>query len=111
MNSVRTDKELQRLRQSCRLALERYLDLASHESGKLTTFTPESISNLDRVNLLLLSQKEKAAHQSYHRAKAALLSYLEGTAIANAIKDAACRKMDGDEHPSNHSVFMVRSSG
>ncbi len=78
------DKELQRLRQSCRLALERYLDLASHENGRLTTFTPESISSLDRVNLLLLSQKEKAAHQNYHRAKAALLTYLEGAANAQS---------------------------
>jgi len=83
------DKELQRLRQSGRLALERYLDLASHESGKLTTFTPESISSLDRVNLLLLSQKEKSAHQHYHRTKAALLAYLDGAPMANAARSGA----------------------
>lgn len=79
MNTRPADKELHRLRQACRLALERYLDLASHGTGRLVNFTPESISGLDRLNVLLLSQKEKAARETYDRAKAALLSYLEST--------------------------------
>lgn len=79
MNLQHADKELHRLRQSCRLALERYLDLANYGTGRLLTFTPESISGLDRMNVLLLSQKEKAARETYERAKAALMSYLECT--------------------------------
>jgi len=81
MSSARTtDKELLRLRQSFRIALEKYLDIASHESGRLTCLTPESISEIDRANLILLSQKGKAAHHTYHRARTALISYLERTA-------------------------------
>lgn len=82
MSSARTtDKELLRLRQSFRIALERYMDVASYESGRLTTLTPESISEIDRANLLLLSQKGKVAQQTYCKARAALISYLEQTAV------------------------------
>ncbi len=75
-----TDKELLRLRQSFRIALEKYLDIASHESGRLTSLTPEAISEIDRANLMLLSQKGKAAHLTYSRARTALIAYLERAA-------------------------------
>jgi hypothetical protein len=81
-----TDKELQRLRQACRLALERYVDLASDENGRLVRLRPESISELDRLNIMRLSRKESAAREAYSKAKAALVAYLEDTVVASQAK-------------------------
>ena len=101
MSSLRTtDKELQRLRQSCRLALERYLDLASRESGRLTSLTPKSISQIDRANLLLLSQKEEAAHRTYRAAKAALRGYLGALLTPDADDCVGDRASQGRKSPS-----------
>src|SRR5579862_8149833 len=69
-------KTLQRLRQSCRITLERYVDLASHSSGHLARLTPGSIDQFGRANLALLQQKEAKAHEAYLKAKAALLQYV-----------------------------------
>jgi hypothetical protein len=71
-------KILQRLRQSCRVTLERYMDVASQSSGHLTTLTPESFDPLRRANLALLKQKEDRAHEVYSKARAALLNYILG---------------------------------
>jgi hypothetical protein len=69
-------RELQRLRQSCRVTFERYVDVASHASGQLLRLTPGSFMDLNRANLALLRQKEDRAHESYLKARAALLSYV-----------------------------------
>jgi len=71
-------KTLQRLRQSCRLTLERYVDLASHASGHLARLTPGTINELGRANLALLQQREDKAHETYLKARAALLKYVTG---------------------------------
>jgi hypothetical protein len=67
---------LQRLRQACRVALERYVDIASNSSGHLARLTPGSIDKLGRVNLDLLVRKEEKAHDAYLNARATLLDYL-----------------------------------
>jgi hypothetical protein len=69
-------KTLQRLRQACRTALERYVDVASHSSGQLARLTPGSVDKLGRINLALLRQKESKAHQAYMDARAALLEFV-----------------------------------
>lgn len=71
-------KVLQRLRQSCRITLERYVDVAGHCSGYLASLTPDSPNDLKRANLALLQQKEDQAHESYLRARTALLKYVLG---------------------------------
>ncbi len=75
-------KTLQRLRQSCRVTLERYMDVAGQSSGHLATLTPEFFEPLRRANLALLKQKEDKAHEVYSKARAALLSYILGEAEA-----------------------------
>jgi hypothetical protein len=69
-------KVLQRLRQSCRTALERYVDVASHCSGQLARLTPGSVDRLGRMNLMLLQKKESKAHQAYLDARTALLEFV-----------------------------------
>jgi hypothetical protein len=71
-------KVLQRLRQSCRITLERYVDVTSHCSGHLLSLTPTSRDDLSRSNLALLLQKEDKAHEVYLKARAALLKYVLG---------------------------------
>src|SRR5579863_7318270 len=71
-------KTLQRLRQSCRVTLERYVDTASQTAGHLATLTPGSFEPLRRANLALLKQREDKAHEVYLKARAALLSYILG---------------------------------
>jgi hypothetical protein len=51
-------KMLQRLRQSGRITLERYVDLASQAAGHLSRLTPGTVSDLGRANLALLQQRE-----------------------------------------------------
>lgn len=76
---VDTDqKTLQRLRQSCRLLLERYIDVASLNSGNLSRVTPHSLDDLGRANLALLKRKEEKAHEAYMAAREALLNYVLG---------------------------------
>lgn len=69
-------KVLQRLRQSCRVTLERYIDVASHTAGQLAMLTPGSFDSLQRANLALLKQKESRAHEAYLKSRAALLDYV-----------------------------------
>jgi hypothetical protein len=69
-------KTLQRLRLSCRVTLERYIDIAGQISGQLALLTPGSIDPVKRANLALLRQKEDKAHVVYLKAKAALLEYI-----------------------------------
>lgn len=76
------DKELQRLRQTCRLALERYMDVASDATGRLTSLRPEALSPIDSVNIARLARKEAAAHEAYEKAKQSLVAYLADTAKA-----------------------------
>jgi hypothetical protein len=71
-------KTLQRLRQSCRLLLERYIDVASLNSGNLSRQTPHSLDELGRANLALLKRKEDKAYEAYLAAREALLSYILG---------------------------------
>ena len=71
-------KVLQQLRQSCRITLERYVDVASHCSGHLSSLTPTSHDDLRRANLALLLQKEDKAHEAYLKAREALLKYVLG---------------------------------
>jgi hypothetical protein len=77
-------KALLRLRQACRIALERYVDVASLNSGNLSRLTPLSVDDLGRANLALLKRKEERAHQVYLDARDALLKYvMEGTECRN----------------------------
>jgi hypothetical protein len=69
-------KALQRLRQSCRVALERYIDVASLNSGNLSRVTPLSLDDLGRANLALLKRKEEKAHEAYLAARDALQKYV-----------------------------------
>ena len=69
-------KMLQRLRQSCRITLELYVDVASHTSGYLSRLTPGTANDLNRANLALLQQKENKAHEAYVKARDALLKYV-----------------------------------
>ncbi len=71
-------KTLQRLRQACRVALERYVDVASLCSGHLSRLTPLSLDDLGRANLALLKRKEDHAHQMYLNARDALSKYVLG---------------------------------
>jgi hypothetical protein len=71
-------RTLQRLRQACRIALERYVDVASLNSGNLLRLTPHSVDNLGRANLALLKRREEKAHQAYLEARDALLNYVCG---------------------------------
>jgi hypothetical protein len=71
-------KILQRLRQSCRVSFERYVDVASQTAGHLATLTPGSFDPLKRANLVLLKQKEDRAHEVYLKASAALFNYILG---------------------------------
>ncbi len=75
---------LQRLRQACRVALERYVDVASLNSGNLSRLTPLSLDHLGRANQALLKRKEERAHQVYLDARDALLKYvMEGGECRN----------------------------
>jgi|SRR5579863_1918204 hypothetical protein len=78
-------KTLQRLRQSCRIALERYIDVASLNSGHLSRIAPLSLDDLSRTNLTILRRKEDKAHQVYLDARDALLEYLFGSDVATQI--------------------------
>jgi hypothetical protein len=72
-------KELQRLRNSCRLALERYVDVASEASGQIIRLSPAAVDDpltLLRVNLL--RQKEQKALGAYESAKGKLLEFVLG---------------------------------
>jgi hypothetical protein len=71
-------KVLQRLRQSCRVMLERYIDIASLNSGNLSRVTPLSLDELGRTNLALLKRKEDKAHEAYLAARDALQKYILG---------------------------------
>jgi hypothetical protein len=74
--SLSESRELLRLRQAHRLALERFVDVASATCGRMARLTPETISEIDRANLLVGTRKETLAHENYLAAKAALLEYL-----------------------------------
>jgi hypothetical protein len=78
-------KVLQRLRQSCRITLERFVDLASHASGHLSGLTPGTVTDLGRANLALLRQKEDRAHETYVKARVALLKYILGEQIVEPV--------------------------
>jgi hypothetical protein len=69
---------LQRLRQSCRLSLERYIDVASLNSGNLARVTPRSLDDLGRANLALLKRKEDKAYEAYLSARDALMKHVLG---------------------------------
>jgi len=69
-------KTLQRLRLSCRVTLERYIDVASLNSGNLSRVTPLSLDDLGRANLALLKRKEEKAHEAYVAARDALRKYI-----------------------------------
>jgi hypothetical protein len=70
------DKTLQRLRKSCRITLEKYIDLASQSSGQLTILVPGTFDPLRRTNLAHLKEKEDDAHEVYLKARAALSKYI-----------------------------------
>jgi hypothetical protein len=69
-------KVLQRLRQACRITLERFVDVANHASGHLSGLTRGTVTDLGRANLALLRQKEDKAHAAYLKARIALLEYV-----------------------------------
>ena len=71
-------KTLQRLRQACRVAFERYVDLASHGSGQLARLSPASVDQVARINVALLQQKEQKAHEAYLKARGALQDFVLG---------------------------------
>jgi hypothetical protein len=76
-------KILQRLRQSARITLELYVDVASHTSGYLSRLTPGSADGLSRANLALLQQKENKAYEACLKARDALLKYVLGESESN----------------------------
>ena len=79
-------KTLERLRQSCRVSLERYTDVAGQSTGHLVTVPPGSFDPLRRANLALLKQREEKAHEAYVKARAALMDFLLGEeAAVNAL--------------------------
>jgi len=82
-------KLLQRLRHTCRIALEKYVDLASHSSGELTRLAPGSIDRLSRSRLALLQTKEDQAHEAYLKARANLLKYVLGETDPTVSVEAA----------------------
>ncbi len=71
-------KTLQRLRQSCRIALERYIDVASLNTGNRASLTPLSLDDLGRANVALLKRKEDKAHEAYLAARNALEKHVLG---------------------------------
>jgi hypothetical protein len=71
-------KHLVRLRNAQRLTYERYLEIAERIHARLATLTPESASDLDRVNLETAKRLEAAAHAAYAKARAELIGYLFG---------------------------------
>jgi hypothetical protein len=75
-DAVAGPKELLRLRRGCRLALESYVDVASHGSGELGRLTPGHVDQLNRIKLPLLRQKEERAHEAYLDARAKLLEFV-----------------------------------
>lgn len=87
-NSVRDPKQLVRLRQSHRLTFERYLDIATRTCGRLATLTPETLSDIDRANLIAGTRKEAAAHEAYLKAKTTLTRYLLGEVTNHASSGA-----------------------
>lgn len=88
-------KLLQRLRHACRIALDRYVDLASHSSGELSRLTPGSIDKLSRLNLALLQAKEDQALEAYLQARTALLKCVLGeTVSATIVSEAAGEPAD-----------------
>lgn len=74
-------KVLQRLRQSCRVTLERYVDLAGQSLDCLSRLTPASSDRVGGTNLMLLHQKEIKAHEAYLKARATLSEYIHGKII------------------------------
>lgn len=90
------DKSLQRLRQQYRLALERYIDLASAGSGRLTRLTPENLSGVERANLSVMTRKEEAAYDAYVRAKAELTNWLTQS-LSQAIPRPASQAMSATD--------------
>lgn len=77
-------KDLQRLRQACRVAFERYVDTISEGSGELVRVRPGSVDQLARVNLAILERREQVALDNYTRAKANLMKFLTGEYVSNA---------------------------
>jgi hypothetical protein len=71
-------KDLQRLRQACRIAFERYFDIASHGSGELLRLGAAAGDPVARINVRLLQRKERKAYDAYVVAKANLMEYLFG---------------------------------
>ena len=71
-------KTLQRLRQACRVAFERYVDMASYGSGQLARLSPATVDRVARINLALLQQREQKAYEAYLKARAALLEFVMG---------------------------------
>ncbi len=58
------------------MTLERYIDVASLNSGNLSRVTPLSLDDLGRANLALLKRKEEKAHEAYVAARDALRKYI-----------------------------------
>jgi hypothetical protein len=97
-------KDLQRLRQSCRATLERYVDLAFQTSGHLTRLTPGSVDRIGRANLVLLSQKEEQALKVYLRARSVLLQCVIGeNATSDHPAEGVGRQDQGDRQASASS--------
>lgn len=70
-------KVLQRLRQSCRVSFERYVDLASRSLAQLC-LNSASCDPLERLNQGLLHRKENKAHDAYLKARSELVAYVFG---------------------------------
>jgi len=77
-------KTLQRLRQACRIALERYVDLASHGSGQLARLSPSAVDQVARINVALLQQKEQRAYEAYLKARTNLQDFVMGNGSLGA---------------------------
>lgn len=71
-------KTLQRLRQACRVAFERYVDMASYCSGQLARLSPATVDRVARINVALLQQREQKAYEAYLKARATLLEFVMG---------------------------------
>jgi hypothetical protein len=82
---------LQRLRRSCRVTLEAYMDAASLNSGQLLRLSPQSLDDLGRANLAVLKRKEDGAHQVYLSARDTLLNLETAVRLRHRPGGQSCR--------------------
>lgn len=77
-NSTPNNKKLRRLRHTCAMTTDRYLEGQTCE--KMTKFDLVPVSIDERAKLVLWRQKEEKARRAYIDARSQLMDYLTGVA-------------------------------